>query len=159
MIEEIDAGDAGFVANRKKIYKTTYMIPQYRLFYSWQSDNKDAKCVIRKALDTVMKQLKGNHIAIEIIEGGGGEGFISIEDAVRMKIQRCDIFVGDVTPVGNVVMKGKLLPNANVMYEMGIATECLTADRIIAVAMAGDWKVENMPFDFNHKGTNRKNKG
>ena len=150
MIEEIDAGDAGFVANRKKIYKTTYMIPQYRLFYSWQSDNKDAKCVIRKALDTVMKQLKGNHIAIEIIEGGGGEGFISIEDAVRMKIQRCDIFVGDVTPVGNVVMKGKLLPNANVMYEMGIATECLTADRIIAVAMAGDWKVENMPFDFNH---------
>lgn len=126
------------------------MIPQYRIFYSWQSDNKVAKKVLRKALDAVAKQLKGENIALEIVEGGGGEGFISIEDAVRMKIQKCDIFVGDVTPIGNVSLKSKLLPNANVMYEMGIATESMTADRIIAVAMAGEWKVEDMPFDFNH---------
>lgn len=126
------------------------MIPQYSIFYSWQSDNMEAKRALRKALDAVVKQLKGDGIALEIMEGGGGEGFISIEDAVRMKIRRCDIFMGDVTPVGNVALKGKLLPNANVMYEMGIATETMTADRILAVAMAGDWKVENMPFDFNH---------
>ncbi|MBO7417748.1 MAG: hypothetical protein J6U14_02270 [Bacteroidaceae bacterium] len=126
------------------------MIPQYRIFYSWQSDNKEAKKTLRKALDAVAKQLKGDNIALEIVEGGGGKGFISIEDAVRMKIQKCDIFVGDVTPIGNVSLKSKLLPNANVMYEMGIATESMTSDRIIAVAMAGEWKVEDMPFDFNH---------
>lgn len=123
---------------------------QYKIFYSWQSDNIVAKKTLRKALQTVVKQLKEENISIEIVEGGGGEGFISIEDAVRMKIQKCDIFVGDVTPVGNVAMKDKLLPNANVMYEMGIATESMTADRIIAVVMAGDWKIEHMPFDFNH---------
>ena len=44
-----------------------------------------------------------------------------------MKIQKCDIFIGDVTPIGNVSLKSKLLPNANVMYEMGIATESMTA--------------------------------
>lgn len=126
------------------------MIPQYRIFYSWQSDNKGAKKALRKTLNAVIKQLKGENIALEVVEGGGGEGFISIEDAVRMKIQKCDIFIGDVTPIGNVSLKSKLLPNANVMYEMGIATECMTADRIIAVAMAGEWKVEDMPFDFNH---------
>lgn len=123
---------------------------QYRIFFSWQSDNKEAKKVIGKALDAVVKQLKKENIALEIIKGGGSESFISIEDAVRMKIQKCDIFVGDVTPVGNVAMKEKLLPNANVMYEMGIATESMTANRIIAVVMGGDWEVENMPFDFNH---------
>ena len=117
------------------------MIPQYRIFYSWQSDNKVAKKALRKALDAVTKQLKGENIALEIVEGGGGEGFISIEDSVRMKIQKCDIFIGDVTPIGNVSLKSKLLPNANVMYEMGVATESMTADRIIAVALAGEWKI------------------
>lgn len=126
------------------------MIPQYRIFYSWQSDNQQAKDLLQQALDEVVNQLKGKGIAVQIEQGGGGCGFISIEDSVRIKIRRCDIFVGDVTPVGNVAMKGKLLPNANVMYEMGVATECMQADRILAVAMQGDWKVEDMPFDFNH---------
>lgn len=126
------------------------MKPQYRIFYSWQSDNIRAKELLQDALDEVVKQLKGKGIAVQIEQGGGGCGFISIEDSVRIKIRRCDIFVGDVTPVGNVAMKGKLLPNANVMYEMGVATECMHADRILAVAMKGDWKVEDMPFDFNH---------
>ena len=126
------------------------MKPQYRIFYSWQSDNIRAKELLQDALDEVVKQLKGKGIAVQIEQGGGGCGFISIEDSVRIKIRRCDIFVGDVTPVGNVAMKEKLLPNANVMYEMGVATECMHADRILAVAMKGDWKVEDMPFDFNH---------
>ena len=126
------------------------MIPQYRIFYSWQSDYNASKMLINDALDAVQKKLKKEGIYVEIEQGGGGCGFISIEDSVRIKINRCDIFVGDVTPVGNVAMKGKLLPNANVMYEMGIATECMHADRILAVAMKGDWKEENMPFDFNH---------
>lgn len=126
------------------------MIPQYRIFYSWQSDNIQAKNLLQQALDEVVKQLKGQGVAVQIEQGGGGCGFISIEDSVRIKIKRCDIFVGDITPVGNVAMKGKLLPNANVMYEMGVATESMQPDRILAVAMKGDWKVEDMPFDFNH---------
>lgn len=126
------------------------MIPQYRIFYSWQSDNTKAKDLLQQALDEVKSQLKGRGIAVSIEQGGGCGQFISIEESVRIKIRRSDIFVGDITPVGNVSLKGKLLPNANVMYEMGVATECMSADRILAIAMKGDWKVEDMPFDFNH---------
>lgn len=126
------------------------MIPQYRIFYSWQSDNKKAKDILQQALDEIKVQLKNKGIAVSIEKGGGCSQFISIEDSVRIKIKRSDIFVGDVTPVGNVSLKSKLLPNANVMYEMGVATECMSADRILAVAMKGDWNVEDMPFDFSH---------
>ena len=126
------------------------MTPQYRIFFSWQSDNPKAKDLLFLSLNEVVRQLKRKGIYVVIEQGGGGSGFISIEDSVRIKIRRSDIFVGDVTPVGSVLGKEKLLPNANVMYEMGVATEVMTADRIIAVAMKGDWRVENMPFDFNH---------
>lgn len=124
------------------------MNPRYRIFYSWQSDNNRSKSVLDKALDDVVKQLKQEGIYVSVEQGGGGLGFISIEDSVRIKIRRCDIFVGDITPVGNVSLKGKLLPNANVMYEMGVATECMHAERILAVAQKGEWKIEDMPFDF-----------
>lgn len=124
------------------------MNPQYRIFYSWQSDNKKARKTLQNALDAVVGQLKGEGIFVDIVEGGGGEQFISIEDAVRLRIRRCDIFIGDITPVGNVALKGKLLPNANVMYELGIASEALTAERVLAVALKGEWKPEEMPFDF-----------
>ena len=126
------------------------MIPQYRIFYSWQSDNIKAKDILQQALEEVKAILKGKGISVSIEQGGGCSQFISIEDSVRIKIRRSDVFVGDVTPVGNVSLKGKLLPNANVMYEMGVATECMKPDRILAVAMKGEWKVEDLPFDFSH---------
>lgn len=126
------------------------IIPQYRIFYSWQSDNETAKTIFKAALKKVVEQFGKEGVTVLLEQGGGGCGFISIEDSVRIKIRRSDIFVGDVTPVGNVKRKTKLLPNANVMYEMGLATECLHASRILAVALKGDWKEEKMPFDFNH---------
>lgn len=126
------------------------MTPQYRIFYSWQSDDADASKAIGKALDKVVKQLKEDGISVYIEQGGGGYGFISIEESVRIKIRRSDIFVGDITPVGKVDDKDKNLPNANVMFEMGLATECMSPNRILAIAKEGDWKEENMPFDFNH---------
>lgn len=126
------------------------MVPQYRIFYSWQSDDSEARRIIGKALDKVVKQLKDDGISVCIEQGGGGCGFISIEESVRIKIRRSDIFIGDITPVGKVDHKEKSLPNANVMFEMGLATECMSPSRILAVAKEGDWKEENMPFDFNH---------
>ena len=65
------------------------MIPQYRIFYSWQSDNTKAKNLLQQALEEVKEQLKGKGIAVQIEQGGGGCGFISIEDTVRIKISFC----------------------------------------------------------------------
>lgn len=143
-------GNENFSVFVIEIVYISNMVPQYRIFYSWQSDDSEARKIIRKALAKVVKQLKNEDVSVCIEEGGGGCGFISIEESVRIKIRRSDIFVGDVTPVGNVKKKKKLLPNANVMFEMGLATECMSPDRVLAVAKEGAWKEENMPFDFNH---------
>ena len=48
------------------------MIPQYRIFYSWQSDNQHAKELLQQALDEVKNQLKCKGIAVQIEQGGGG---------------------------------------------------------------------------------------
>lgn len=134
----------------------TKLFPQYKIFYSWQSDNDKVASDVETAIEKAVKNLSAKGYSIKIEQGGGGLGFISIEDAVRMKIQSCDLFIGDVTPVGKVKGRKKVLPNANVLYEMGVATEVLSADRIIAVAVDGvssvKWRVEDMPFDFNHYG-------
>ena len=134
----------------------TKLFPQYKIFYSWQSDNDNVSFAVETAIKKAVKNLSAKGYSIKIEQGGGGLGFISIEDAVRMKIQSCDLFIGDVTPIGKVKYRKKVLPNANVLYEMGVATEALSADRIIAVAVKGvssvKWRVEDMPFDFNHYG-------
>lgn len=134
----------------------TKLFPQYKIFYSWQSDNVNVASAVETAIKKAVKNLSAKGYSIKIEQGGGGLGFISIEDAVRMKIQSCDLFIGDVTPVGKVKYRKKVLPNSNVLYEMGVATEVLSAERIIAVAVEGissvKWRVEDMPFDFNHYG-------
>ena len=56
--------------------------PQYRIFYSWQSDNIRAKEVLQRALDDIKDQLKGEGVFVSIEHGGGCSQFISIEDSV-----------------------------------------------------------------------------
>lgn len=40
------------------------MNPQYRIFYSWQSDNKKAKKALKNALEAVVEQLKGEGVSV-----------------------------------------------------------------------------------------------
>ena len=127
--------------------------PQFRIFYSWQSDYEKSKNIIDDTLRNVVRCMKVKNISINIEQGGGGTGFVNIEDAVRQKIRMCDIFVGDITPVTSYQSgkNEKKVPNSNVMYELGIATESMGAENIIVVAINnGDWKFETLPFDVNH---------
>lgn len=47
------------------------MIPQYRIFFSWQSDNKKAKDSLQQALNEVIIGLKGKGITVSVEQGGG----------------------------------------------------------------------------------------
>lgn len=129
------------------------ILPQYRVFFSWQSDKQEKSDFIGRALKDAVVRLKNVGIDVKIEMGGGNMGFISIEQAVRQKIRMCDIFVGDVTPVGIYsTSKGrKYVPNSNVMFELGIATETMCPENVFAVALTGkDFKFESLPFDVNH---------
>lgn len=75
-------------------------------------------------------------------------GLPHIDRIVEYKIGDCDVFVADVTPVTN--NQGKLVPNSNVMYELGRTYGKHNFQRIIVLAAEGDWNVKNMPFDINH---------
>lgn len=127
------------------------MKEQYKIFYSWQSDNDDARKSLSNAIDAAIKQLKDkDSIIVERDEATRGEsGFVNIEDVVRQKIEQCDVFVCDITPVANIKRK-KCLPNANVLFELGYACSVLNSHSIIAVGQKGGWSAANMPFDFNH---------
>ena len=85
----------------------TKLFPQYKIFYSWQSDNDNVSFAVETAIKKAVKNLSAKGYSIKIEQGGGGLGFISIEDAVRMKIQSCDLFIGDVTPIGKVKYRKK----------------------------------------------------
>lgn len=43
------------------------------------------------------------------------------------------------------------MPNSNVIFELGFALHALGDKRVILLAKNGDWDVNDMPFDFNHR--------
>lgn len=72
----------------------------YKLFFSWQSDKGETKKIIFKVLYAISKELKSEEIEL-IIDHDTRErtGKKKIEDEVIRKIEACDIFVADITPI------------------------------------------------------------
>lgn len=124
---------------------------QYNIFYSWQSDKEDIRDAISDAIEDAIDRLKKeDYIIANKDEATRGEsGFVNIEDVVKQKIEHCDVFICDITPLRKL-KNGKCLPNPNVVFELGYASCVLDSHCIIAVAQKGGWKAEKMPFDFNH---------
>lgn len=127
------------------------MEQQFNIFYSWQSDKEDVRQAISDAIDDAIGKLKKKDcIIVSKDEATRGEsGFVNIEDVVKQKIEHCDVFVCDITPVRKL-RNGKCLPNPNVVFELGYASSILDSHCIIAIAQKGGWKADKMPFDFNH---------
>ena len=136
------------------------MSSTYRLFFSWQSDRKDTKTMIFNALNRAKQEFAKNGIILEIDQDTRNRtGKRKIEDEVIYKIEHCDIFVADLTPVTTVhflPQEHKLpkhMPNSNVMFEYGYAQKCKGENRMIILAsldVSNDEHIEYMPFDINH---------
>lgn len=136
------------------------MSKSYTIFYSWQSDSKDkSRNHIQKALSIAQKTLIENYgIQIKIDQSTLGEsGMPSIDQTILRKIDNCDIFLCDLTPVvsyekqeGNGITVKKEVPNPNVLLELGYAMSAVGVNYIIPVAHQGTWLPANMPFDINH---------
>lgn len=132
----------------------------YTIFYSWQSDTRDgSRKIIEKALSVAKEELQeDNGISIEIDHSTlGKSGMPSIDQTILRKIDNCDIFLCDLTPVvkyekkeGNGITITKQVPNPNVLLELGYAMSAVGVDYIIPVARQGKWLPAEMPFDINH---------
>lgn len=124
---------------------------KFTIFFSWQSDLKGNKKIIKDSLlAECQKQKEKNGYQLEIDEATRNlPGSPKIEDAILKKISSADIFVCDITPVASCGRK--LMPNSNVIFELGFALHALGEKRVILLAKKGDWDVNDMPFDFNHR--------
>lgn len=129
----------------------------YRIFFSWQADRSKVRSAIFEKLNEAKAVLaeEGWHIEIDQ-DTSGRVGTENIDEKVLAKIQNCDVFVADVTPIYvEILDKGgtpsKLVPNPNVMYESGYALGIKGMNRMIYLAsLEKDESQERLPFDINH---------
>lgn len=133
------------------------MKESFRIFFSWQSDLKGTKSyiqsVIAKNIEKIVKKLD---VKIHIDQDSRGEdGSKNIDEAIVQKINNCDLFIADVTPVYTVeedeTKAKKCIPNPNVMLELGYAISCLGWSRCILLWNSSCGKTNYAPFDIrNH---------
>jgi hypothetical protein len=123
-----------------------------RIFWSWQSDNHQpsGRYFVRDVLGELVDELNGvdaedaerpdsdeedeldeslfrvDHDTLDVA------GSPPIAETILRKIREAGVFVADVTPIGKSVA-GKLLPNPNVMIELGYAMRVLGHERIVLV--------------------------
>ena len=126
---------------------------KYTLFFSWQSDKPEARKIIKEKLRDVKSELEKADVCLIIDQDTRDRvGTKQIDQTVLNKIDACDIFIADITPVTSLEPKKegghvKLLPNANVMYEYGYAKGIGKMNRCILLTnLATGENKEDLPF-------------
>jgi hypothetical protein len=132
------------------------------VFWSWQSDLSPAitKDFIKQALSQAIANV-GKELELEVADRleldhdtKGEPGLVEIVSTIFKKIENCQIFVADITPVAKIQTgtTTKQIPNPNVMIELGYAIREVGSQRIITVAnLALGGKPEDLPFDLRHR--------
>lgn len=132
------------------------------VFWSWQSDlpaatTKDfIKEALAQALAKITEELELEAAdRLELDHDTKGEpGLVEIVSTIFRKIDDCQIFVADITPVAEIktCKTTKRIPNPNVMIELGYAIREAGPQRVITVAnLAFGGRPEELPFDLRHR--------
>ncbi|RZF63686.1 hypothetical protein EWE75_14490 [Sphingomonas populi] len=122
------------------------------IFFSWQSDvapNANTRAIrgaVAAAAAAMTAKFGEQVTPDEATRNVPGSPYIP--GKLAEKIQKSDIFVGDVTSIA-VLTDGKSLPNPNVTFELGLAAAHLGWDRIILLFNEELATFDNLPFDFD----------
>ena len=124
------------------------------VFYSWQSDcnPKENRNFIKDCIEDAIKQYnKENNMDILKFDSDtrGVCGSPEIINAILNKIDNSLIFIADITPI--IRKENDLIPNPNVMFELGYAISSLWQSRVILLLNKKYGECENLPFDIQHK--------
>ena len=134
------------------------------VFYAWQSDrpNRINRGLVKEALEDAIRRLNADLVVDEALELDSDTldvpGIPPVADTIMRKIRECRVFVADVSFIGStdvttdrVDEEVKLLPNSNVMIELGYALGQL-GDGKIVLAMNTHWGMPKaLPFDLAHR--------
>lgn len=126
---------------------------QSLVFYSWQSDlpNKTNRSFIEDALEKAVKMIRDDDsIHIEPVidrDTVGVAGSPEISRTIFSKIDHAKVFVCDISII-NSGADARLVPNPNVLIELGYALKALGENRIIMVLNDVYGMPEVLPFDL-----------
>ena len=133
---------------------------KFYIFFSWQSDvprNKgyiDKKIKAAKAEILAMPEMAGVEIEYDH-STMNRSGSPDIVDTIHEKINVCDVFIADVTPITSIDTRDadreKLIPNPNVMTEAGFALKAIGDKRIILLMREDTGRIDDLPFDIRHR--------
>lgn len=128
---------------------------EYKIFFSWQSDlpNKNNRSAIKTCTNEAIKKLntKINGSIFSYDESTLDQyGTPDIGNTIIDKINKADVFLCDISII-NKNSKFRKTPNPNVLYELGYASSQLGWDKILCLFNIDSGKIEDLPFDINHK--------
>ncbi len=133
---------------------------EFTMFYAWQSDRPNAvnRGFIKEAAEAAIKALNASatldlsprldHDTKDI------PGMPDIAKTILDKIDSCGVFLADLTIVGTTdapESEPKLMPNSNVLIELGWAMKSVGWGRIICVMNTHYGPPEELPFDLQHR--------
>ena len=129
------------------------------VFYSWQSDLPGTRSLIESTLEAAIQNLN-RELAVEKAlrldqDTRGVAGWPDITSEILSKIETCQVFVADITPINGPKTNDKITPNPNVLLELGFALGTgLREKRIICVVNTdylpnGD--LSKLPFDLRSR--------
>lgn len=134
---------------------------EFVVFYAWQSDSpsRDNRSFIEKSLDQGLKTLErsGSIESSPRLDKDTKDvpGLPDIANTILDKIRGADAFVADVSFVASTgadeTGNSKLIPNPNVMIELGYALAELGWERIILVLNTASGLPDKLPFDLRNR--------
>ncbi|MCA9211840.1 MAG: hypothetical protein KDB27_02150 [Planctomycetales bacterium] len=134
---------------------------QDTIFYAWQSDlpNSTNRGFIEDCLARTIKEMEREG-DLEVLPSVDRDtqnvaGAVNISDTIFEKIDKCRIFVCDVSLINRPQKKvaadahqQRPTPNPNVLIEAGYAAKACTWERVIFVFNKDTGPIEALPFDI-----------
>ena len=122
------------------------------IFLSWQSDRKDCRNFVLNVAEKLQENLDNNILTVQVDRNTCSvPGAPDIGNTIFEKIDKCDLFIADLTLVNDPESGYRKTPNPNVLIELGYAVKALKWDHIILLQCIDYGGVEDLPFDVNHR--------
>lgn len=119
-----------------------------KIFYSWQSDTPSNRGLIQKCIREALKTATQFELETATRDTSGSP---DIASTILEKIDGSNMIIADVTIVNPTSRKVRLMPNPNVMYELGYAFKSLGEENIILIADTAKTNTANLPFDIRNR--------
>ncbi len=135
---------------------------EIRVFYAWQADRdrKTNRHLIEEAAKTALERISDDSSIPFVLrldyDTKNVPGTPAITDTILEKIDNSQILLADLTYVARTEPikprgKRKLIPNPNVLFELGYAFKVLGSERIICLMNTAYGAAKHQIFDLAHR--------